>query len=68
MEAIVYGVLALIYGGCAVLCYRAGTRAGAGEKRPAEGLQVPKRRKPRPMTEEEKEFAEKQRRIDEFRG
>lgn len=68
MEVIVYGVLAIIYGVCAVFCYRAGMRAGAAEKRPAEGLQQPKKRKPRPMTEGEKEYAELQRKIDEFRG
>lgn len=68
MEIIIYGVLALIYGVCAVFCYRAGMRAGAEEKRPTEALQPVRKRKPRPMTDGEKEFAERQRKIDEFRG
>lgn len=69
MEAIVYSVLALLFGACTVLCYRLGMRDGAGEKRPAEVLQQPRKKsKPKPMTKDEKEALEQQRWVEEFRG
>jgi hypothetical protein len=58
----------LLYALCMVLVYRQGMRDAQGEKTPEKAILPPKKRKPAPLTEEEKAAIERQRRIDEFRG
>jgi hypothetical protein len=58
----------LLYALCMVLAYRQGMRDAQGEKTPEKAILPPKKRKPAPLTEEEKAAIERQRRIDEFRG
>lgn len=58
----------LLYALCMVLVYRQGMRDAQGEKTPERAILPPKKRKPAPLTEEEKAAIERQRRIDEFRG
>lgn len=58
----------LIYALCMVLAYRQGMRDAQGEKTPEKAILPPKKMKSKPTTEEEKKAADRQRRIDEFRG
>ena len=58
----------LLYGLCLLLAYRLGLQEGNSDEAPPKALQVAKKPKARPTTKEEYEAAEKQRRIDEFRG
>lgn len=59
----------LIYGLSLLLAYKQGIRDARGDETPVVALQVPQRKpKAKPTTEDEKKAAERQRRIDEFRG
>lgn len=65
VACLIYG---LIYGLSLLFCYKAGKRDAEGQKTPEKAILPPKKRKPAPLTEEEKAAIERQRRIDEFRG
>ena len=58
----------LLYGASLLFCYRMGVRDGRGEETPPVPILAPKKPKSKPTTEEELKAAERQRRIDEFRG
>ena len=58
----------LLYGASLLFCYRMGVRDGRGEETPPVPILTPKKPKSKPTTEEELKAAERQRRIDEFRG
>ena len=58
----------LLYGASLLFCYRMGVRDGRGEETPPVPILPPKKPKSKPTTVEELKAAERQRRIDEFRG
>lgn len=68
MTAAIVVVGGLLYGLCLLLAYRQGMRDGRGEETPPVPILTAKKPKGKPTTEEELKAAERQRRIDEFRG
>ena len=65
MEPILIVASGLIYGLSLLFSYRAGKRDADGEKTQHRAILPPKSK---PMTEEEKAAADRQRRIDAFKG
>lgn len=65
MEPILVIASGLIYGLSLLFCYRMGKRDADGEKTKHRVILPPKSK---PMTEEEQAAAERQRRIDAFKG
>lgn len=68
MEPILATVAGLIYGISLLFAYRAGMRDSDGKKTHPAAILPPIRRKPEPVSEEEQAAADRQRRIDAFKG
>ena len=68
MEPILVIASGLIYGLSLLFSYRAGKRDAEGDKTHPASILPPIRRKPEPVSEEEQAAADRQRRIDAFKG
>lgn len=68
MEPIIVIVSGLIYGLSLLISYRAGMRDSDGKKTHPAAILPPKKHNPEPVSEEEQAAADRQRRIDAFKG
>ena len=67
MEPIIAIVSGLIYGLSLLFCYRQGKRDAEADKTRHRAI-LPQIRKPEPISEQEQAAADRQRRIDAFKG